>query len=212
MKILAFETSDRTASVALYLDGTLFMAETSGAQRHAEATLCLAEELLCAQGLSSADMDAFAVDVGPGSFTGIRIGVCLANGLADWHEKPVFAVSALEALAYAHKNTEQEIWAATDARNNNAYAAAWRNGACIRPPHACTLDEIRASAGADSLFTGTAAPLLLETATAQLPSASAIARIAADRMQREETGERAASPLYLRATQAERMRDTGGIK
>lgn len=207
MKILAFETSDSKASVALYMDGTVFTTEATDARRHAETTLCLAEELLAAHGLQSGDMDAFAVDVGPGSFTGIRIGVCLVNALAVWCDVPVFAVSGLEALAYTQREGDRDVWAVMDARNGNAYAAQYHSGICLRAPFACTLDEIHQNAPPDTLFIGTAAPLLREGLFAQIPNAEAIARIAAERMQHGDAGQKAISPLYLRPAQAERLKE-----
>ena len=86
MKILAFETTDTVASVALYLDGRVIETVIDSTMRHAVSVLPAAQALLADAGLKTADMDAFAADVGPGSFTGVRIGVCMANALGAAHK------------------------------------------------------------------------------------------------------------------------------
>ena len=99
MKILGFETTDVIASVALYVDGNVISKTLSAEKRHAESVLPAAEELLRENGLSTADMDAFAADVGPGSFTGVRIGVTMANalGLAQ-----CFGISCISFSRYGY--------------------------------------------------------------------------------------------------------------
>ncbi|MBR4906859.1 MAG: tRNA (adenosine(37)-N6)-threonylcarbamoyltransferase complex dimerization subunit type 1 TsaB [Clostridia bacterium] len=192
MKILAFETTDAVASVALYLDGEVFETVIDTDKRHAESVLPAAEALLAAYNLSTADMDAFAADVGPGSFTGVRIGVCMANALGAAHQKPVVAVDALEALAYPYRG--QTVCALIDARNDNGYGAVYRNGEVLIAPCACVIADFTANLPEDCRMVGTA------TNDPNLPSASAVARIATERM-----GEKEIAPLYLKLSQAERM-------
>ena len=192
MKILAFETTDAVASVALYLDGEVFETVIDTDRRHAESVLPAAEELLSAHGLSTADMDAFAADVGPGSFTGVRIGVCMANALGAAHKKPVVAVDALETLAYPYRN--ETVCALIDARNGNGYGALYQNGEAIKPPCACVIEDFTADLPENRRMVGTA------TDDPKLPKASDVARIAAGR-----TGEKEIAPLYLKLSQAERM-------
>lgn len=195
MKILAFETTDAIASVALYLDGKVFDAVIDTDKRHAESVLPAAESLLFEHGLSTADMDAFAADVGPGSFTGVRIGVCMANALGAAHQKPVVGVNALEALAYPYRN--ETVCALIDARNGNAYGALYQNGQAIKPPCACVIADFTAHLPDNCRMVGTA------TNDPKLPSADVVARIAAER-----SGEKEVVPLYLKLSQAERMRNT----
>lgn len=192
MKILAFETTDAVASVALYLDGEVYETVIDSDRRHAESVLPAAEALLSAHGLSTADMGAFAADVGPGSFTGVRIGVCMANALGAAHNKPVVAVNALETLAYPYR--DQTVCALIDARNDNGYGALYRNGQPVRPPCACVIEAFTADLPDNCKTVGTA------TADPKLPSASCVARIAAERQ-----GEKEIAPLYLKQSQAERM-------
>ena len=192
MKILAFETTDAVASVALYLDGKIYETVIDTDRRHAESVLPAADALLSEHGLSTADMDAFAADVGPGSFTGVRIGVCMANALSAAHKKPVVAVNALEALAYPYQS--ETVCALIDARNGNGYGAVYRNGEILKAPCACVIADFTADLPEDCRMVGTA------TNDPKLPSASAVASIAANR-----TGEKEIVPLYLRLSQAERM-------
>lgn len=192
MKILAFETTDTVASVALYLDGITDGVRIDTDRRHAESVLPAAEALLDRHGLSTADMDAFAADVGPGSFTGVRIGVCTANALGAAHQKPVIAVNALEALARPFSSGP--VCAVIDARNGNGYAALYENGSVVIPPCACVIETFLADLpqGCRMVGTGTDDP--------KLPDAKDVAEIAAAR-----EGEAEISPLYLKASQAERM-------
>ena len=192
MKLLAFETTDAVASVALYRDGDVFETVIETDRRHAESVLPAAEALLSAHGLSTAEMDAFAADVGPGSFTGVRIGVCMANALGAAHGKPVVAVNALEALA--HPYAKEPVCALIDARNGNGYGAVYQNGEALTPPCACVMTDFVASLPAGCRMVGTG------TETKALPSAKDVAAIAAGR-----TGEKEISPLYLKLSQAERM-------
>ena len=192
MKILAFETTDAVASVALYIDGEVFETVIETDRRHAESVLPAAEALLNAHGLQTGDMDAFAADVGPGSFTGVRIGVCMANALGTAHQKPVVAVNALEALALPYAS--ETVCALIDARNGNGYGAMYQNGSERIPPCACVVSEFVAALPEGCRTVGTA------TDDPKLPSAKAVALIAAGR-----AGETEVSPLYLKLSQAERM-------
>lgn len=192
MKILAFETTDAVASVALYLDGEVLETVIDTDRRHAESVLPAAEELLSVHGLSTADMDAFAADVGPGSFTGVRIGVCMANALGAAHKKPVVAINALETLAFPYR--ERTVCALIDARNGNGYGAVYRSGEVLIAPCACVIADFTADLPNDCRMVGTA------TNDPKLPSAAAVAAIASERI-----GEKEIAPLYLKLSQAERM-------
>ena len=192
MKILAFETTDAVASVALYLDGAVYETVIETDRRHAESVLPAADALLAAHGLSAADMDAFAADVGPGSFTGVRIGVCMANALGAACAKPVVAVNALEALA--HPFGTETVCALIDARNGNGYGAVYRGGEALDEPCACVIDAFLAELPEPCRRVGTA------TNDPRLPSAAAVAEIASTR-----AGEKEIAPLYLKPSQAERM-------
>ena len=100
MKILALDSTAKVASVALCEDGQLLGEYTiNNGNTHSETLLPMVESLLKIFELSIYDIDAFAVAAGPGSFTGVRIGVATVKGLAFGTDKPCFGISTLEALA-----------------------------------------------------------------------------------------------------------------
>ncbi len=208
MRILAFETTDAIASVALYDDGVVYETTIDTDKRHAESVLPAAEELLREHGCSTADMDAFAADVGPGSFTGVRIGVCMANALGMAHQKPVVAVNALETLAYRFRDaipySDGIVCALIDARNGNGYGAVYQyiqnretsafDVKILKPPCACIIKDFVAELPKDCRVVGTG------TDVPMLPAAECVARIASKRQ-----GEQQIAPMYLKLSQAERM-------
>ena len=196
MTILALETTDKVASVALLTGSGLVEKRIESPLRHEETVMPAVDELLNEAGLAPADLTALAVDVGPGSFTGVRIGVCHGNAMAMALGLPVVAVNALEALAYPLLGGCGPVAAIIDARNGNGYGALYApDGGVLIPPCAMEIEPFLHSLPSNTLLTGTGFP----GADGALPLAGSIARIAADR-----AGERAASPLYLRPSQAER--------
>ena len=198
MNILALETTDRVASVALLTDDGCREKQIESPLRHEETVMPAVDELLAEVGIAPADLSAVAVDVGPGSFTGVRIGVCHGNAMALALRVPVVSVNALEALALPLLGRSHPVAAIIDARNGNGYGALYAaDGAVILPPCAMEIGPFMAELPKDALLTGTGFP----EADGALPSAESIARIAVQR-----AGERAASPLYLRPSQAERKR------
>jgi len=98
LNLLAFDTVTDMCSVALSVGGHVVQLQEAGA-RHSRLALGMAEEILRAAGLEWRDLHALAVDVGPGAFTGARLGIGLAQGLAYGANLPVIPVNSLEALA-----------------------------------------------------------------------------------------------------------------
>lgn len=100
MHVLALDTTTRAGSAAI-VDGTRVLVEAPGdeTRSHAERLPAALLDCLARAGLTTGDVDCFAVASGPGSFTGLRIGIATIQGLAFVHHKPVVAVSALRALA-----------------------------------------------------------------------------------------------------------------
>ncbi|MBR3137522.1 MAG: tRNA (adenosine(37)-N6)-threonylcarbamoyltransferase complex dimerization subunit type 1 TsaB [Clostridia bacterium] len=196
MNILALETTDKVASVALLTDDGCRQLRIESPLRHEETVMPAVDELLSVAGLSPADLAALAVDVGPGSFTGVRIGVCHGNAMALALGVPVVSVNALEALAWPLLGGSRPVAAIIDARNGNGYGALYGpDGAVLLPPCAIEIEPFLQSLPKDALLTGTG----FSEADGALPLAESIARIAARRV-----GEKAAQPLYLRPSQAER--------
>lgn len=125
MKLLAFETATEACSVALFVDGAVIERFDLAPRRHAELALPWAEQLLADAGIAKSQLDAVAVGRGPGAFTGVRLGVAIAQGIALALDVPAVPVSTLAALA-AQAGTSAHILAAIDARMGEIYAGTFR--------------------------------------------------------------------------------------
>jgi len=127
MKILALESSATACSVALCEDEKL-VAQTfqNSGLTHSRTLMPMAESLLAQCGQSLADVDVIAVAAGPGSFTGLRIGVATAKGLAWAGDKPCAPCSTLESMAWQLAHMDGIIIAAMDARRSQVYNAVFR--------------------------------------------------------------------------------------
>ncbi len=128
MRILAFESSAKAASVAVTEDGRLLgQYFQASALTHSRTLLKMAEDLLQNLEMTVADVDALAVARGPGSFTGVRIGVAAVKGLCWGADKPVIGVSTLEAMAWHGLGQgDAVICPAMDARRGQIYTAKFR--------------------------------------------------------------------------------------
>ena len=148
MLILAFESSAKAASVALVKDGKLLAqsSQVSGLT-HSRTLLPMAEDMLKNAELSIKNVDAFAVAHGPGSFTGIRIGVSAVKGLAWAADKPCVGVSTLEAMAWHGVAAGGYVCPVMDARRNQVYNAIFKieNGKPVRvtEDRAIALSELK---------------------------------------------------------------------
>lgn len=135
MKILALESSAVAASVAVCEDEMLIAQsfQRTGLT-HSATLMAMTEDLLKNAGLAMADLDVIAVAAGPGSFTGLRIGVSAAKGLAWALEKPCAACSTLESMAWQVAHMEGELCPVMDARRQQVYNArfAAENGRPVR--------------------------------------------------------------------------------
>ncbi|MBQ2898888.1 MAG: tRNA (adenosine(37)-N6)-threonylcarbamoyltransferase complex dimerization subunit type 1 TsaB [Oscillospiraceae bacterium] len=124
MRILGFDTSAKAASVALSENGKLISEfYLDSGFTHSETVLPMAKAVLDAARITPAEIDLFAVNCGPGSFTGLRIGIAAVKALGMSLEKPCAAVSTLEALAHNMQSSEGIICAAMDARCSQVYTA-----------------------------------------------------------------------------------------
>ncbi len=154
IKILAIESSAKPASAAVCEDGKI-IAQTyiNNGLTHSRTLLPLIEDMLKNAGLSYDDIGLVAVAKGPGSFTGVRIGVSTAKGICWARDIPVIGVSTLEAMAWNLSDTEDIICAVMDARRNEVYNALFemRGGALTRlsedraVPISLLEEEIKAS-------------------------------------------------------------------
>ena len=221
MKILALESSALAASAALWAEGKCVgLYFQNCGLTHSETLLPMADNLMKGCSVSLGDVDLIAVARGPGSFTGVRIGVATAKGLSWGLDKPCCGVSTLEAMAWQGTHlTGKLLCCCMDARRGQVYNALFR--AAEAGPE--RLSEDRAIALEELLPELTEAPVLLGDGAALTAKALAEAgkpftlapepvriqsawgvALAAAHAPREAWGE--PEPAYLRLSQAERER------
>jgi tRNA threonylcarbamoyladenosine biosynthesis protein TsaB len=239
MRIIGIDTATTTASVALVNDG-IVVAEKSnpshapgsngdqhtGKGNHAETILLLLESLLQSAGISLPDIDGIALSIGPGSFTGLRIGLSTVKGLAYGARLPVVGVSTLLAQAARVSHYEGLICTLLDARKNEVYAALFektgdtvhRLGEECVASAAAILEIIRPLAkGKPCLMVGdsTAAyrqwlaqqlggGALFQTGDLSLSVAAMVARLSEHRFRSNDVDDLGSlTPMYLRRSQSE---------
>lgn len=216
MRLLAFETSTEACSVALHVDGRMIERFEIAPRRHAELALPWAQALLDQAGVAKSQLDAIAVGRGPGAFTGVRLAIALGQGLALALDRPLLAVSTLQALALRAPADAGRIVAAIDARMGEVYAACFsRQGAAlvaltqetVGAPDAVRLADAHAGwqavgtgfGAAEGVLAARLSPQLAEVDAAALPHAADVATLA---LQAYARGERPApesvQPAYLR--------------
>lgn len=199
MILLAVDTSAQVATAALFRDGSLLARrEADASRKHAETVLPMIDQLLEESGVLLSSVELFAVDIGPGSFTGVRIGVSLINAMAFALGKKVVAIDALRALYEASGEPEKPVCAMIDARNGNAYAALYQAGEERIAPCAVETEAFLSRVPADAVFVG---DLAAEERT--IPCATYVGFAALKRL---STASKEAEPLYLRPSQAERLK------
>lgn len=137
MKLLAIETATEACSIAVLVDGAVIERFEIAPRRHTELALPWAEALLAEAGIAKSQLDAIAVGRGPGAFTGVRLAIALAQGIALALDRPLLPVSTLAALAM--QASGDRILAAIDARMGEIYVASFqRDGEGV----VATSDEI----------------------------------------------------------------------
>lgn len=224
--LLAFETSAKAASVALF-DGEKLLGESyqNTGLTHSQTLMLMAEDLMKNCGATVGDLTGVAVAAGPGSFTGVRIGVSAAKGLAWGRELPCWGVSTLEAMALGLGLQEGYILPTMDARRAQVYTALFyaKNGVVSRvfEDQAIALAELKEKLPADQpvFLVGDGSTLTYHTLKEALPSlvmppehkmhqrAVGVGLAAISAIARGDTGDaEALSPNYLRLSQAERER------
>jgi len=131
LKILAVDSCSQVATCALLVDDVLISEFVLNDKKtHSIKLLPQIEQMLLVTGLDVCDIDYFACTVGPGSFTGQRIGVSTIKGLAHATDKPTVGISSLEAMAHNITHTDLLICPIMDARREQVYTATfkWENG------------------------------------------------------------------------------------
>ena len=227
MLILAFETTAKAGSVAL-LDENRLLGESyqNTGLTHSQTLMVMAEDLLKQCGKTVSDITAVAVAEGPGSFTGVRIGVAAAKGFAWGAELPCYGVSTLEAMAETLGVWQGYVCPCMDARRSQVYNALFyvNDGEIrrVREDRAISLAELGEelkSLGGPIFLVGDGSTLTHKTLKDSVPDlvlppghrmhqrASGVAIAAAKKIAAGETGDaNALTPNYLRLSQAERER------
>ena len=143
MKILAVDSSSVTASVAITENGKV-LAENfiNNGLTHSQTLMPMVKKTINESGISVKDIDLFAITHGPGSFTGVRIGIASVKGMADALDKKCLPISTLEAIAEPLRNEDVIACAVMDARCNQVYTAIFNNGERLCDDKAVLIDEL----------------------------------------------------------------------
>jgi tRNA threonylcarbamoyladenosine biosynthesis protein TsaB len=228
MLIFGIDTCCNAATAAL-LDDDRLVAQTviNHGKTHSQIMMSAVEDMFKAAQLSPRDVEAFAAATGPGSFTGVRIGVATAKAMAQAANRPCVAVSTLEALAYSSKMFDGIVAPILDARRNQVYNALFdcKKGEMTRlcDDRALALSELLDELSGydrDVLFMGDGIFVFereikerlkdracFAPKTVSMNLAGGVAAVAAEKYERGETVSYSEMiPSYLRLSQAERDR------
>jgi tRNA threonylcarbamoyladenosine biosynthesis protein TsaB len=211
MRLMVIDTALGLCTAALFaVDGTgvrrLGLRSEPMIKGHSERIAGFARDAAVEAGVAFADLDRIGVTVGPGSFTGLRVGLAFAQGLAAALDRPLVGISALDALA-ASVEEALTVAALIDARRGQVYARFWTGGAAEGPAEALTLEVAAAriaTLGSEAVLVGSGAALFAEAAAGPVlrglegPAPEALARLAAA----ADPAVALARPLYLRAPDA----------
>lgn len=225
MNILAIDTSGPVAGCAVMRDGrTLHLTEMNQGLTHSETIMPAIDGAMRASGLTCGEIDVFAAVAGPGSFTGVRIGVCAAKGLAHAVNRPCVAIHALEALAMNFYGFDGLCCPILDARRGQVYCAAFEMKTGL-PRRALADDALALSdflkklpedrrlafvgdgvaVHAAALREALGSRALIAPENLRQLRADAVCLLAAEK-RAEWVEARMLRPIYLRAPQAERER------
>lgn len=222
MKILAIECSSLSAGAAV-TDELKVLGESFAnvGLTHSQTLMPMVENVLKTTGVDIKDIDIFAVSAGPGSFTGVRIGVSALKGLADAQDKPCFAVSSLECIAYPFRSFDGIVCPVMDARCNQVYTALFEKGKRILDDEAILIDQLKdklIALNKKIILAGDGAQLVydrlkdeidniyLSDSQMQFAHASSVALLSYEKISSGEktVSAKALLPVYLRLPQAQR--------
>jgi tRNA threonylcarbamoyladenosine biosynthesis protein TsaB len=210
VRILALDTATEVLAIAVE-DGSAraSLALRRGLQ-HSPALLPLADRLLAELGLGARDLDLVVCATGPGSFTGIRIGLATAKGISLATGCPLVGVSTLDSLALPWRGFPGDVWSVIDARKGRWYAAGYCGGRRVTDYVDLAPGELRARIAAGTgptLVAGPDAPRFAEglpgTSATDLFDPGAVLRAGRERYEAEGADPRSLTPLYLRQSEAE---------
>jgi tRNA threonylcarbamoyladenosine biosynthesis protein TsaB len=224
MRVLGIETATRRASVALWENG-IAVAHLQAEQpmQHAERTLLLVDEALQKTGWPKGSIDLLACGVGPGSFTGVRVAIATAKGIALGLDRPIVGVGSLEAMARALLSPCKAAICMLDAKKGEVFLAAYGPGAAVlvEPKHlaasrvaaeiarfpaneAVVLGEIAASIDVGAFA-------VHRSPATDLPDATTVAEIGAERLASlGPSSLHELEPAYVRPPDITSPRPTGG--
>lgn len=215
-KLLAIETATPASSVALGVGPVLVASAKRVDSRGHEAFLVSAIDFCFTQaGWQPSDLDAIAVDIGPGLYTGIRVGLATAQGLAAALGVPIITVSSLDAIALRAATRRRDIWAIVDVRRGELVAAEYRplpggvvregiaaltNPDALRADLESSSEEVLLVGDTEALPTGFTRGLhRVKTGRPRYPAAAALLELGAGKLERgEEPRPDDVRPLYLR--------------
>lgn len=223
MKVLALETATLAGSIAIVddVEGLIGEVKVSVKIAHSERLMPSIEWLLKASGISIKEIDIFAVSIGPGSFTGLRIGLSTVKGFAFAAGRPVVPVRTLDAFARTMPFCCDLVCPMLDARRNEVYAALyrWDNDICTKiiPETSIKPEELLREITGPVVFMGEGARLyrnvisdILKTGAMfappshMSPSASTVAEIAIEMTKQGMTADPVSLvPFYIRKSEAE---------
>ena len=224
MNLLAIETATETVSVALAIDGEVLERYQHAPRQHAELLLPWVEQLLAEAGIGFASLDAIAFSRGPGSFTSLRIGIGVVQGLAWASELPVIPVSSLAATAQSAFNEGiNSALVALDARMNEVFTGAFEansNGIMISvsAERVCGPEDVQVPTGSETYGIGIGFDRYeaLNKLSGQLagirpdvwPKASSVLKLAQEwLLSNEALPAEQAQPVYLRDNVAKKKKD-----
>lgn len=143
MIVLSVDTSTQNACAAIMShEGLIAEYTISNKKTHSQNIMPMIEDMMQKSGLTMDMIDAFAVTVGPGSFTGLRIGMATVKTFSQVMKKPIVGVSTLEALAESHIMTDNLICPIIDARRGDVYNALYKEGKCVQSDRAININTL----------------------------------------------------------------------
>lgn len=221
MYILAVDTTGNVCSAAVLSDGHLVSESyVDNKLTHSETLAPMVDTCLKSAGLNVKDIGLFCCAVGPGSFTGIRIGTGMIKAFSHASGKPAIGINTLDALSYNARGTDETVCPIIDARRGEVYTASYLNGERVSEYRAELLDAVlEGLTGKRVVFLGDAAVNYCEKILAVselfriahagtvLQRAGSVGLAAFDMYNKGACGDAySLEPFYLRETQAERLK------
>ena len=218
MITLALDTSGPVGSVALRRHGRLLGERTLDTHHHHSALLLpTIDELLRANGLAPRDVELWAVGLGPGSYTGIRVGIAAAKGFALAYGRPLAGAGSVEALALEH-GTDGAVAVVVDARREEIYFSLTVAGRPLVPLQIVSLDALAGLVKEPALFVGPEIKRYEPEMARRLgslarfpkdnihPRAAFVGELAERRFAQQGRGDEKVEPIYLRETSFKKVK------